>query len=145
MDDSAFDEVFDSAPVMELEEPLDEETNALMYRGFLQGEVKVGTHVIKVRTLRVGEELEASLLAVKYREAIEYPRALATAFTAAAITSVDGHPLIEEKLGPMDETLEAKFEYVLGNFYWPTVSQIHREYVRLMGEMLERYGEVKKD
>ena len=145
-DSTPFDEAFDATPVVAVEEkPLDEETYGLIYRGFLTSEIKIGVHKIAIRTLRIGEELEAALLAAKYRESVEYPRALATAQVAACITSVDGKQLLEERLGPQDEKLEAKFQYIQQNWYWPTIHAVHSEYMRLVQEMLDKYETVKKD
>lgn len=120
---SYFDEVFDgqddisfdkpTKPVEE-EEAITVEEETLLTRGFFTSVAQVGTNDIVLRTLKVGEELEVALLVSRYQNTIEATRALITATVAAAITSVNGLPLMQG-LGPESESLEAKFNYIARN------------------------------
>lgn len=145
MDGSVYDDAFE-APV-EFEEPdeeLDLELYGLLHRGYMTDEVTLGHHKIVIRTLRIGEELEAALVADKYKDTIEAGRALATSLVAASVVTVDGKPLIEA-LGPEDELLETRFKYLLENWYWVTVRQVYEKYQQNAEKMFAIYGELKKD
>jgi hypothetical protein len=145
---SLYDEVLDSPePVLEeepiQEEPLDEETLGLIYVGSLSDTVQIAGHEVRVRTLRIGEELEASLLANKWADTGEAGRALATALVAAAIVSVDGGPLLEG-LGPHEQTLEAKFNYLRRNWYWVSVRTVYQKYDELLRKVLDQHDNFLK-
>lgn len=146
--ESLYDEVLDSPePTLEdlpPEEPISDETIGLIYVGSLSETIKVANHEIRVRTLRIGEELEASLLANKWSETGEAGRALATALVAAAIVSVDGKPLLEG-IGPTDSTLEAKFDYLRKNWYWVSIRTVYQKYDELLRKVLEEHEVLLKD
>lgn len=150
MGESLYDAAFEERPEetevveQEVEEDLSEDESALLYNGHLDGEVRLGNRVIRLRTLKIGEELEASLLAARWKDTADANRALVTAFVAAAITTVDGQPLTVA-LGPNDNELERKFEHVLSNWYWqPTVSAVYEEYNDLLRRVKEATDSVKK-
>ncbi len=118
---SGFDEAFDStqatleqpsveAPVVEEELSIEEET--LLQRGYFSSTVTLGTNKVIIRTLKIGEELEAAMVAQKYQGTIEATRALIAATVAASIVLVNGRPLIPFELGAGDATIEAKFTYI---------------------------------
>jgi hypothetical protein len=150
---SPLDEAFDS-PTSTLEEefePSEEkqvdlttETVSLLTLGHLTGSVKIGSHDIQLRTLKIGEELEAALLAKKYEETVEAGRALAVALVAAAITSVDGQPLVRNALGPDEHTLEGRFHYLQRNWYWPPIYAVYQEYGSLNKQAREAFENLKK-
>lgn len=148
-DGSLLDEAFDT-PMSEEEELLLEEEPAsldesnLLYRGHLTSEVYIGNHEIRLRTLRIGEELEAALLADRYKDTVEASRALATAIVAVAVTSVDGQPLTTG-LGPGENTAESRFNFILRNWYWITIREVYAEYNNLMRRVVDSYESIKKD
>ena len=118
---SYFDEAFDADQVATLVEPNLDTSNeeeitiaeeSILQRGFFSTTVELGTNKIVIRTLKIGEELEAALVAQKYQETIEATRALITATIAASVVSVNGQPLITFPLGVKDESLDAKFNYI---------------------------------
>lgn len=118
---SYFDEVIDAAESptppevsSEPEETITLEEETLLTRGYLSTTVKIGNSNIVIRTLKIGEELQAALIANKYRDTIEASRALIAATIAAAVVSVDNKPLLQG-LGPKDETLEARFNFIVDN------------------------------
>lgn len=130
--------------LLEEEDPLSQDESNLIYRGHLTSQVYIGGREIKLRTLRIGEELEAAMLVDRYKDSVEAARALATAIVAAAITSVDGKPLVQS-LGPTENTLETRLNYLLKNWYWITVREVYAEYNRLMRRVVDAYESVKKD
>jgi hypothetical protein len=154
---SYYEAAFDDDPKLEIaesrgyadddavmEEPIDEDTYTLLYRGELLETVNVAGRLITLKTLKIGEELEASLIANRYKDSVDSGRALAAALVAASIVSVDGEPLIGE-LGPTPVSLEAKFKYVLENWYWVTVAKLYVAYDGLLNRSLQALDEIKKD
>lgn len=152
--DEAFERTFEPEPEVKLREPdspvvleappLKPETQSLLYTGHLTSEVQIGNHRIDIRSLRIGEEFEAALLAKKYEETVEAGRALAAALVAAAITRVDGKPLVYEPLSDDDLTVEAKFKYLLDNWYWPPIQKVYQAYGALVREVSEAYENLGK-
>lgn len=138
--DAAFDtpqELEHPDVVEEVDDDLSDDEQALLYNGYLKGEVKIGERTIRIRTLKIGEELDASLLAAPWKDTADASRALVTAYVAASITSVDGKPLVTP-LGPNDNEMEMKFQYVLDNWYWlPTINYVYSEYNKLLGRINE--------
>lgn len=127
------------------EEPIAEDTYSLLYLGYLTDTVKIGNHEIRIRTLKIGEELNAALLANRYKDTVEEGRALATALIAAAITSVDGLPLLGQLIGPGDDSIEAKFDFILKNWYWESARQVWEAYNGLLRRVQNAGDEIKKE
>lgn len=126
------------------EEPTSSEVFGLMYVGYLTDTFQVFGSTISIRTLKIGEELEAELLVSKYRGSQEADRAYIAALVAASITSVDGQPLIQG-LGPASETLERRYTYIMDNWHWVTIAAIYNRYNALLDKALEALEEVKKN
>lgn len=129
----------------QIEEPITEDTYSLLYLGHLTDVVKIGSHEVRIRTLKIGEELNAALLANRYKDTVEEARALATALIAASIISVDGEPLLGQAIGPRDDSLDAKFDYLLRNWYWESARQVWEAYNNLLKRVQESADEIKKD
>jgi hypothetical protein len=148
MEQSLLEEAFRAREDLEAqkpeEDPISEDSTDLLYVGHLTDTVTIGTHEIRIRTLRIGEELNAALLAKKYRDSIEEGRALATALVAASVTTVDGEALRGASLGPGEETVESKFDYILTHWYWDTVNTVFEAYNALLVRSLESLEELKK-
>ena len=158
MSEVAFDEAFESGegrmglsyedvpePEDEIvDEPIDQDTYSLVYLGHLTSSVTIRNHTINIRTLKIGEELEAALLADKYKDTVEAGRALATALVAASVTTVDGKPLVAS-LGPVDNIMEQRFLYILNNWYWqPTIRTVYAEYNSMALQAQQVEEDVKK-
>lgn len=128
----------------EKEEDFSEDEQALLHNGYLTGSVTLGNRTIRLRTLKIGEELDAALLAARWKDTADASRALVTAYVAAAVTTVDGEPLVTV-LGPNDNELEIKFQHVLDNWYWsPTISNVYAEYNNLLRRVTEAADSIKK-
>lgn len=126
------------------EEDLSQDESALLYNGYITGQVQLGNRTIRLRTLKIGEELEASLLAARWRDTADANRALVTAYVAASVTTVDGKDLIVA-LGPNENELEKKFQFILENWYWtPTISSVYAEYNNLLRRVTEASETTKK-
>lgn len=126
------------------EEPLGAELLGLLYVGKLTRTFNFKGHDITIKTLKIGEELEASLLTREFEGTEEYLRAVATSLVAASIDTVDGKPLVES-LGPsQDDLIQRKFDYVRSKWYWPTIRAVYDQYVELLQEQKEVLDEFEK-
>lgn len=149
MGESLYDAAFEpqelgNFDIPEIEDDMSEDESTLLYNGHLSSEVHIGDRVIRLRTLKIGEELEASLLAARWKDTADGNRALVAAYVAAAVTSVDGAPLTTP-LGPNENELETKFNFILNNWYWnPTITEVYAEYNNLLRRVNEVDETVKK-
>lgn len=141
MNQTVWDEAFQEAVSQpELPEPLSNDLITLLELGKLEEVVHIGNRTIQLRTLTIGEELELGLLTKEFHGTSEQLRAEITAAVAASIIAVDGMPLITS-LGPNEETLRQRFDYVRKNFYWPVIRLIYQKY----SELLERSEEALRE
>jgi hypothetical protein len=145
-DETLLDEAFEQSDQPdEVDVPVSTETYNLLQLGYLTSDIVVGNHKITVRTLRIGEELEAALLAEKYKDTVDAGRAMATALAAASVALVDGEPMVEP-IGPIESLVKAKFDYVVNNWFWqPTIRTVYAEYNSLVVEAQEVQDDLKKD
>lgn len=131
-------------PEPEKEEPLGAEVLGLLYVGKLTKSFNYQGHDFVIKTLKMGEELEAGLITQEFENSSEYPRALATALVAASIESVDGLPIVTA-LGPsQDDLLQRKFDYVKEKWYWPTIRFVYDRYIELLQQQKEALDEFEK-
>jgi len=143
-EESLYTPAFDQQDeVLDLDFSLEDDTLGLLVVGRLTDEIDIFGHKIVIRTLTIGQELEASLVSNKYRETDDVGRAYATAIVAACIESVDGRPLIGG-LGPEEESLENRYRYIQDNWYWMTVRVIYEEYQALVVRSIEAQDNLKK-
>lgn len=149
---NVWDEALDAAPEVEDEiievpeplEPLDTDQYGLMYVGYLTDDFDVFGHRIAIRTLKIGEELEAELLVQKYKDTQEADRAYTVALVAACVQSVDNKPLVQG-LGPAEESLERRYAYLIENWHWVTISAIYNRYRNLVERSMTALEDVKKN
>lgn len=142
---NVWDEAMDAPPeTVDQLPPLTGDTLGLMWIGHLTATVTIGQHKIGLRTLKIGEELEAELAVQKFKETEEAGSAYATALISAAITSVDDQPLIVS-LGPAEETVEAKFKFVSENWHRPVIEMIYAEFRELNERAKLAAAELSKD
>lgn len=147
MVESLYDEALDKPEQVQeeqTEEPLDEQTASLLYRGHLTTTSYIDSHEIRIRTLKIGEELDATLVADPWKDSLDASRAMITAIVAACVISVDGEPLVGS-LGPKDESIPAKFDYIRKNWHWISVKKVYDDYNTLVLQVFEKYELLKKD
>lgn len=130
-------------PVLEEEPPSTDVVN-LLNLGELKARMDVRGHEVWLRTLKINEELQIGVLIQPYVNTIEEGRALATATIAAAIDSIDGKPIVMN-MGPDEDTLKRKFDYVRTRMYWPVIKMIYEEgYIPLVRRQVEAIEEFRK-
>lgn len=116
----------------------------LLNLGELQARINVHDHDVVLRTLKMDEELEIGLLVQRFQGTLEEGRALATALVAASIESIDGKPLTAT-LGPQENSLQRKFDYVRTRMYWPIIRILYEEgYIPLIEQQVAALEEFRK-
>jgi hypothetical protein len=117
---------------------------ALLNTGQLAYQLDVRGHNVSLRTLTMEEELGADMLISKYEGTMAYGRAQATVYVAAAIESIDGRPLVLT-LGPDEDVIRRKFDYVKRKMYWPVIKLIYEEgYIPLIERQALAIEEFRK-
>jgi hypothetical protein len=142
---SLYEDAFDAPSLPVPEEQITEDEFSAIHQGHLKDSGTIGSHSYAMRTLKVGEELEATTAAARFSASIDYHRAVKTALIAAALTSWDGKPLIPNPVGPEDEEFEAKFNAALGKFFAPTVDALYERYQALMERLQDTADKTKKE
>ena len=126
------------------EEMVSRDIHSLLNLGELSQEFDVRGHKLILRTLKVGEELEISTFIQPFVGSVDEGRALATATVAAAIVSLDGEPLIRG-IGPQENVLRKKFDFVRTKMYWPVIRMIYEDcYVGLLKRQVATIEEFQK-
>jgi hypothetical protein len=126
------------------DEPVSNDTLSLLNLGELRTHMDVRGHSVELRTLKMDEELEIGLVIQRYQGTIEEGRALATAVVATAVENIDGKPLIST-LGPGENIISRKFDYVRTRMYWPVIKIIYEEgYIPLVERQVESLEELLK-
>ena len=156
MSNTVWDEAFDQAnsgeaellgvdaPIEETDDELPSEALVgLLNAGRLSKKITLYGDDIRLRTLKIGEELEIGLLIQKWTGSPEEGRAYAVATVAAAIETLNGRPLVQQ-LGPSrDDELRRKFDFVRTKWYWPSIQEIYEEYVALQADQLKALEELR--
>lgn len=143
MTESLFDAALEAAQKDEPAEDLSPKAQTLLEIGHLKSTVQIGNNEVVIKTLTIGEELEAAVLANKYKETLEEGRALMTAVVSSAIVSVNGRPLQGETLGMFQETPESRYTTVR-QWYWTVVRDLYSEYLALTDQVYKEYEQLKK-
>lgn len=119
-----------------------EDVDGLLWLGYLDAEVEFCGHDFVIRTLRLEEEMLASLMTKEYSNSMAETKAFITAQVALALVSVDGDEDFCPAAGPnKKDYARARFNYVASNWYEPTVAFIYTKYA----ELLERQSVVLKE
>lgn len=131
-------------PTEEIDQELPSEALiGLLNVGRLTKDISLFGDNLRLRTLKIGEELEVGLLIKKWTGTPEEGRAFVVATVAAAIESINSKKLVQS-LGPSEEDeLRRKFDYVRTKWYWPTVQQIYEEYVGLQQDQIKALEELR--
>jgi hypothetical protein len=115
----------------------------LMNIGRLTKDISIYGDDLRLRTLKIGEELEVGLLISKWTGTPEEGRAYAVATVAATIETLNGKKLVQT-LGPSnDDELRRKFDFVRTRWYWPVIQQIYEEYIGLQREQVKALEELR--
>lgn len=119
-----------------------DDVNGLLWLGFLEDVVTFCGHEFVIRTLRLEDEMLAGLAAKEYEGTLSETKALIAAQVALALVSVDGDETFCPAAGPNKKDFaRARFNYVISNWYEPTINQIYIAYL----ELIRRQEEVLRE
>jgi hypothetical protein len=126
------------------EEPISQDIHSLLSLGELTQEFDIRGNKIILRTLKVGEELEIATFIQPFMGSVDEGRALATASIAAAIVSLNGAPIVRA-IGPEENLLRKKFDFVREKMYWPVIRLLYEEaYIPLLQRQTQAVKEFQK-
>lgn len=107
-----------------------DEFEGLLYIGALTSSFRWLGHKFVVRTLKTDEVIETGLLIKEYVGTPGEPKAYQCAVLAAAVLSVDGRELpIPISGAPEDTQLRNRFDYIMRNWFAPTIDMAYSRYL----------------
>jgi hypothetical protein len=110
-----------------------EDVDGLLWLGFLEDAVDFCGHNFVIRTLRLEEEMLAGLAVKDYTGSLSETKALIAAQVGMALVSVDGDESFCPQAGPnKKDYARARFQYVISNWYEPTINHIYISYLDLL-------------
>ena len=143
--DEPFDETSEEEDLPEFDPSHRLDFEGLLYLGKLTDTFTWLGHKFVIRTLTVGEILEVGLIHREHVGTLAEAKAYQAAVTAACVVSVDGKqmpvPLTNEKT---DTLLINRFEYVLNNWFPPTLDAIYERYLLLEDRVQKVIDEMGK-
>jgi ABC-type amino acid transport substrate-binding protein len=124
---------------------LSEDLSILINFGRLTSSFDFWGHKFAIKTLKMGEEMQASSIASSYSDSMDGgTRALVAALVAACIDTVDGNPIVAA-LGPNDNSvIRKKFDYMMDNYYWSVIEHVYEQYAELNERFNNALEEFKK-
>lgn len=136
------EEFFD--PDLAATDNISDDLRSLINLGKLTDHFSLWGHSFDIRTLRIGEELEVGLVTDRYKTTNEAGRAYATATVAAALSKINGQPVVVP-LGPdADDLIAQKFDYVTRRLHWPIIRKIYERYIQLVERQEAALTELEK-
>lgn len=115
----------------------------LLHLGELRHEFVWANHTFLIRTLKVDELLQVSLLTKDFAGSYGADRAYVTALVAAALIEVDGEQLYTP-VGRGEDTVAKKYAYIKKNWYSQTIDAVYSKLQRLEARaqtLLDAMGE----
>lgn len=121
-----------------------ESVNGLMWLGFLEESVLVYGHEFVIRTLRVGEDLQVSLLTKEFADSMGIEQAVATATVALALKSIDGDPdFCPSASKNYADYARQRFRYIQENWYLPVIIRVFDAYLDLLAKQQDALERVE--
>ena len=115
---------------IEFDERYREDFTGLCFAGKVSDEFTYLSHRFKIRSLTVEELITIGLLHAKYQSTLADVKAYQTLVVAACIEQLDGKQL-PIPIGPNEELIEARFNYVSKNWFPFTIDEIYSKYMVL--------------
>lgn len=122
---------FEQGEAPEFPEELVQPLQELAVVGHLSDTFTYGGQEFVIRTLTIGEELEALRAAKKYDDlaATAGGRVYATAMVAGSVQSLNGSPLVLP-ISEKQDVASLRFRKVL-DWYWPVIEAVYFRYAKL--------------
>ena len=117
----------------EFPESVSEDVDGLLWLGYLDYAFDYCGHEFVIRTLKTEEQLLCGLIVKEYNETLSQGKAWVAAQVAMALVSVDGEEEFCPKAGfNKRDNARARFNYVISNWYDPTIVEIYNQYLNLV-------------
>lgn len=114
------------------------DVDGLIWLGHLEESFSFCGHTFVIRTLRGDEELLAGLVMKDYIETMGQAKAHVWATVALAVIAIDGADDFCPQATPDNRSYaRARFQWVTGNWYWPTALFIYNKYAELLQRQQE--------
>lgn len=140
MEENSFEEVVEDRFPDEVADDVD----GLLWLGYLEDIVDFCGHEFVIRTLRLEDELLASLVSKEYIDTLGQAKAWVAAQVALALVSVDGDEAFCPPAGPnKKEYARARFKYVSNNWFEPTINYIYSKYAELIERQAKALEEME--
>lgn len=114
-----------------------ERLTGLMFLGRLEEDVEWLGHKFVIRTRTAGEQIEAGIVMQPAVGTRVEMKAWQAATVAAGLSSVDGGPLIVPLNINVEVSLRERYEYILKNWYPPTIDVLYQRILALEVEARE--------
>jgi hypothetical protein len=115
-----------------------EAVEGLIHLGELSDDFEFCGHTFGLRTLRMNEEIAAAKVIEPFRNTIKEPEAWIAAQIGLSLIHIDGEVDFCPKAGPDQVSFaRARFNYVTGNWYWPTIDFLYQGYSGLLLKQIE--------
>jgi hypothetical protein len=119
-------------PFSEFDPQVRESVDGLLYLGHLQDAFEFCGHTFEIRTLKTGEELLAGQVSKEYLEIMGSAKAWMAANVGLTLVAVDFDNDFCPSAGPNPLAFaRARFNYVIQNWYTPTIEFIFGKYNQL--------------
>lgn len=128
---------------IEFDERYREDFTGLCFAGKVTDEFVYLSHRFRIRSLTVEELITIGLLHAKYQNTLADVKAYQALVVAACIETVDGRQL-PIPIGPTEDLIEARFQYVQKSWYPFTIDEIYSKYVVLEARVQETVAAMGK-
>lgn len=123
-------------------EEVNDDVDGLIWLGYLEDQIDYCGHEFVIRTLRLEEQLLASLVTKEYTDTLGQAKAWIAAHVGLALVSVDGDTEFCPKSSfSKKDYARARFNYVTGKWFEPTIAHLYNAYSAL----LERQARVLEE
>ena len=134
--------------VMEVEDGFPEEViddvEGLLWLGYLEDTVEFCGHEFVIRTLKLEEEILAGVITKDYMETLAQAKAWVAAQIGLALVAIDGDEDFCPAAGPnKKDYARARFQYVISNWYEPTINFLYSRYTILVERQLQAIQELE--
>ena len=126
----------------EFPEEVNEDVDGLIWLGYLEDVVDYCGHEFVIRTLRLEEQLLASLVTKEYTDTLGQAKAWIAAHVGLALVSIDGDEEFCSQAGfNKKDYARARFQYVTGKWFEPTIAHLYNAY----SSLIERQSSVLEE
>lgn len=127
-----------------IEESYSDDFMELSHLGSISKEVSWHGHKFVIRTLKIAEEIAAAKLVKANEGTLAELKTTHAAVIAAAIVSINGQPFMPPISANIFENIQARYNYIIENWHWPTVEFLVDAHNDLVARQWEALMETQK-